>query len=144
MNNLLNKEIFVVEDDPFTCLLYKKHLKNLGFGKINHFFSGIDCLNNLHISPEIVLLDHDMDEITGFEILLKLKRHNPDIAVIMVSGQEKILTAVDALKYGAFDYIIKGDKETDRISATLERYSRLLSIKASQSKSLLNKLFFKA
>lgn len=144
MNNLLNKEIFVVEDDPFTCLLYKKHLKNLGFGKINHFFNGVECLNNLHLAPKIVLLDHDMYEVSGFEILLKLKRHNPDIAVIMVSGQEQISTAIDALKYGAFDYIIKGDKETDRITATLTRYSKLLELKGKKKKSILNKIFSQA
>lgn len=144
MNNLLNKEIFVVEDDPFTCLLYKKHLKNLGFGNINHFFSGVDCLNNLNLAPDIVLLDHDMEEISGFEILLKLKRYNPDIAVIMVSGQEEMGTAIDALKYGAFDYIIKGNKETNRISETLSRYSKLLALKETKKKSILNKIFSQA
>ncbi|WP_116106238.1 response regulator [Lewinella sp. IMCC34191] len=140
MDSLLNSTVFIVDDDPFTCSLYQKHLHNLGFSDTHLFHSGVDCLNNLHLNPAIVLLDHDMSQLTGFEVLKKIKRYDPDASVIMVSGQEDMATALDALKYGAFDYIIKGDTEVQRIEHTLYRLARLREMMSRRSKSLLGKL----
>lgn len=140
MNNLLNATVFIVDDDPFTCLLYKKFLSNLGFSKIHHFLNGQDCLNKLHLGPEIVLLDHQMHEISGFEILKKIKRSMPNAAVIMVSGQEDMTTALDSLRYGAFDYVIKGNNETTKIKKALEKLSRLNLIPLKPKPSLLSKM----
>ncbi|MFK8162938.1 MAG: response regulator [Lewinella sp.] len=139
MTNLLNTTTFIVDDDPFVGLIYKKHLSNLGFENLHHFFSGVDCLNNLHLNPAIVLLDHQMSQVSGFEVLKKIKRYNPDTAVIMVSGQEDMATAVNALKYGAFDYIIKDNTETTRIEDALRRLARLSTLRPT-SKSIFKKL----
>ena len=62
-----------------------------------------------------------MDDITGFEVLKKIKRYNPNIYVVMISAQENIKTAVDALKYGAFDYIIKDADVCEKISPILNK-----------------------
>lgn len=140
MNNLLNATVFIVDDDPFTCLLYKKFLSNLGFSKTHHFLNGQDCLNKLHLNPEIVLLDHQMHEITGFEILKKIKRSMPNAAVIMVSGQEDMTTALDSLRYGAFDYVIKDNNETTKIKNALERLSSLNLIQLKPKPSFLNRM----
>ena len=140
MNRLLNSTVFIVDDDPFTCSLYQKHLLNLGFTNTHLFHSGVECLNHLHLNPEIILLDHDMSQINGFEVLKKIKRYDPDASIIMVSGQEDMATALDALKYGAFDYIIKGDTEVQRIEHTLFRLARLKEMMNRRSTSLLSKL----
>lgn len=141
MNNILNANLFIVDDDPFTCLIYKKYLSNLGFQNLKHFLSGIDCLNNLEQKPEIVLLDHEMSQLNGFEILKKIKRHNPNTDVIMVSGQEDMNTAIESLKHGAFDYIIKDNSETSRIENTLRRLSKLKALRGKVSSSIFKKLF---
>lgn len=140
MENLRPLTVFVVDDDPFTCSLFQQHLHNLGFTDVHPFHSGVDCLDNLQLNPAIVLLDHDMAQITGFEVLKKIKRYDPDAAVIMVSGQEDMATALDALKYGAFDYIIKGDGEVRRIEDTLNRLSRLRDVMTRPRRSLFGKL----
>lgn len=136
---MLNATTFIVDDDPFVGMLYKKHLSNLGFTNLHLFRSGVECLNNLDLQPEVVLLDHQMSEVNGFEVLVKIKRSTPDTAVIMVSGQEDMATAVRSLKYGAFDYIIKDDTERDRITEALGRLAKLKSLRPAK-KSLLNKL----
>ncbi|PPK87835.1 response regulator receiver domain-containing protein [Neolewinella xylanilytica] len=140
MNSLLHLTVFIVDDDLFTCSLYQKHLHNLGFTNTHLFHSGVDCLNHLHLDPAIVLLDHDMSQVTGFEVLKKIKRYDPNASVIMVSGQEDMATALDALKYGAFDYIIKGETEVQRIEHTLYRLARLREMLSRRSRSLLGKL----
>lgn len=57
--------------------------------------------------PQIVLLDILLPGLDGIEVLRKLKSLKPDAQVIMVTGQDKVRTAVDAMKLGAFDYIHK-------------------------------------
>ncbi|MCX8210767.1 MAG: response regulator [Lewinella sp.] len=139
MTNINNATTFIVDDDPFVGLLYKKHLSNLGFRDLHHFYSGVECLDNLHLNPEIVLLDHQMSQVNGFEVLKKIKRSSPDAAVIMVSGQKDMATALNALKYGAFDYIIKDNTETVKIEDALKRLAKLRSLRPV-TKSLFQKL----
>ncbi len=139
MSSLNNTALFIVDDDPFVGLLYKKYLSNLGYTNLHHFYSGVECLNNLHLNPEIVLLDHQMSQVNGFEVLKKIKRSSPDTAVIMVSGQEDMTTALNALRYGAFDYIIKDNTETQKIEDALKRLAKLRSMRPV-AKSLFQKL----
>jgi polysaccharide export outer membrane protein len=121
MQAQLNKtdKLFIVDDDALTANLYAQHLKNLGYDDVQLFDNGQDCLNALIEEPTIILLDHQMENLSGMEVLQKVKRFDPNIYVVFISGQEDIATAVDALKYGAFDYIIKGQNDLNAIEKVL-------------------------
>lgn len=125
-------KLFLVDDDAFSLHLYHQNILNLGFTDVQTFQNGMECLNNLILKPEVIFLDHNMDNLTGFEVLKKIKRVDPNIFVVMVSAQEDMKTAVDALKYGAFDYIIKGDNELKKIENVL---NRIISLKDEIKKS---------
>jgi DNA-binding NtrC family response regulator len=116
MENQNQFKFFIVDDDIFCANMYEQYLKNANYKDITFFSNGNDCLNNLNQNPDIILLDHNMEDLTGFEVLKKVKRFNPNIYVVMVSGQENIKTAVDALKYGAFDYVIKDANVCDKLT----------------------------
>jgi len=121
MQTPMNKteKLFIVDDDALTANLYAQHLKNLGYEDVQLFDDGQDCLNALIEEPTIILLDHQMENLSGMEVLQKVKRFDPNIYVVFISGQEDIATAVDALKYGAFDYIIKGQNDLKSIEEVL-------------------------
>lgn len=107
--------IFVVEDDP----AYSKFLKyvlelNPDF-EVEFYTSGKECLQNLHKNPSIITLDYSLPDIPGEKVLNQIRAHDPNINVIIVSAQEKIGTAVDLLKLGAYDYITKDQETKDRI-----------------------------
>lgn len=108
-------KIFVVEDDQ----AYTKFLKyvlslNPDF-EVEFFTSGKECLNNLHKNPTVVTLDYSLSDMPGEKVLNEIRSHDPDISVIIVSAQEKIGTAVELLKLGAFDYITKDQDTKDRL-----------------------------
>ena len=105
--------------------MYEQHIKNLGYEDITLFQNGTDCLNNLIEYPNIIFLDHKMDTLNGFEVLKKIKRFDPNINVVMVSGQDDLQIALNALKYGAFDYIVKGDQENEKIESVIKRIEDL-------------------
>lgn len=132
--------IFLVDDDLFSLNIYRQGLENLGYNKVSLFLNGTICLNNLNKKPDIIFLDHNMDDLTGFEVLKKIKRYDPNVFVVIVSAQENMKIAVDALKYGAFDYIIKGDKEIEKMQNVIERMESIkLEIKKANP-SLIQKL----
>jgi DNA-binding NtrC family response regulator len=110
--------------------VYKR--QNLNYTDVTYYSNGNDCLSNLNKNPDIIFLDHNMDDMTGFEVLKKIKRYNPNIYVIMISGQESIKTAVDALKYGAFDYIIKDKDVCEKIEIVI---NKIIMVKEELKKS---------
>ncbi|MFT4532802.1 MAG: DNA-binding NtrC family response regulator [Saprospiraceae bacterium] len=138
---MIDYKIFLVDDDLFCLNMYEQHLRNLGFHDVLMFQSGTDCLNSLIEYPDIIFLDYKMDTLNGFEVLKKIKRFNPNINVVMVSAQEDLQTAVDALKYGAFDYIIKSDQEVEKMAQVINRISSLDKIVKKQKPSRFKSMF---
>lgn len=108
-------KIFVVEDDP----AYAKFLKYvLGLNpdyEVEFFTTGKDCVNNLHKNPAVVTLDYSLPDMPGEKVLSQIKAHDANINVIIISAQEKIGTAVELLKLGAYDYIAKDQETKDRV-----------------------------
>lgn len=119
---------FIVDDDPFCAGLYEQHLTNNGFKNVSCFYNGQDCINNLTEQPAIIFLDHSMVPLNGLEVLKKIKRFNPDIYTVLVSGQEDMQVAISALKYGAFDYIIKGDKDLEMMDVVLQKITNVMDM----------------
>ncbi|MBL4752543.1 MAG: response regulator [Flavobacteriales bacterium] len=107
--------IFIVDDDPVYLSMIADFLINENYTRIMTFSSGKDCLKAMEQEPEIVFLDHNMDIMNGIEVLKAIHNQFPNTAVIFLSAQESVKVALDALKYGAYDYIIKGDSTFSRI-----------------------------
>ena len=142
MQTQINKldKIFIVDDDELTSNVYGQHLNRLGFDDVHIFNDGLYCLNALIDEPTIIFLDHQMDNVNGMEVLQKVKRFNPNIYVVFVSGQEDISTAVDALKHGAFDYIIKGANDLTAISEVLTKINNVNMMLTKREPGLIGRI----
>ena len=108
-------KIFVVEDDP----VYTKFIKyvldlNPDF-EAEFFKTGKSCIDQLHKRPAIITLDYSLPDLSGNKVLQAIKEFDPQISVIIISAQEKIKTAVELLKAGAYDYISKDEEAKERI-----------------------------
>jgi DNA-binding NtrC family response regulator len=134
------KKVFVVDDDRFHLELMEQLLKNNGVEEVLLFETGMDCLLEIHQNPYLVFLDQQMDVYSGFETLRKIKRHNPNIFVVMVSAQEEIQTAVNTLKHGAFDYLQKDMKLEDNIISVLQRIEEVKEILQTRKSSFLKSI----
>ncbi len=106
-------KIFLIEDDPFFGEALKYFLKQNPDFDIYLFKSGKECLSNLYKKPDIICLDFGLPDITGDKLLKKIQETNDKIPVIIISGQENIEVAVDFLKSGAKDYIVKNEHTKD-------------------------------
>jgi DNA-binding NtrC family response regulator len=132
MENQNKLKFYIVDDDIFCANMYQQDLNTMGFNDVTYFNNGSDCLRNLDERPDIILLDHNMEGISGFEVLKKIKRYNPNIYVVMISGQETIKTAVDALKFGAFDYVSKDSNVSEKI---VQIINKIITVKEELRKS---------
>jgi DNA-binding NtrC family response regulator len=135
-----NFRIAVVDDDLFSITATKNYLGLNGYPNVRSFESGTAFLDNMSDGFDIVFLDHNMEDMNGFEVLKKIKRYDPNIFVVMLSGQDKIATAVDALKYGAFDYIIKDQEAYERIFNVISRIATLSEMIAKAKPSIWKKI----
>jgi DNA-binding NtrC family response regulator len=108
-------KIFVVEDDPAYTKFLKYVLELNPDYELSFYTSGKDCLENLYKNPAVITLDYSLPDMPGEKVLAQIKNHDANISVIVVSAQEKIHTAVELLKLGAFDYISKDHETKDRL-----------------------------
>lgn len=107
--------IFIVEDDPIFGKILEHHLSLNPDYDVQLFSNGQDLLKNLYRNPSVITLDYSLPDLTGSDILKRIKQYNPDIQVIIVSGQEDVATAVKLLKEGAYDYLTKEDNTRQRL-----------------------------
>ena len=112
-------KIIVAEDDKWYAELLKYHLSLNDEYDITVVENGKDLINALSINPEVVTLDYSLPDGKGEELLKKIKQLSPNTEVIIVSGQEDISTAINLLKEGAYDYIVKDDDTKQRIWKTV-------------------------
>ena len=139
MANKFESKIYVVDDDPFCLATYDKHLRAQGYKHITCFSSGQDFLQKLGEEPDIVLLDHDLGDMTGLELLTEIKNFNSNIFVIFASARQQHDITAASLKNGAFDYIIKDDNVLEHITLTL---NKLFVVQNYLKKKKRNNRFF--
>ena len=101
------KTILIVDDEPSILATLSEVLKDEGYPVIT-VQTGTEALKTIKDeSPALVLLDIWMQGMDGIETLTRIKKHDPDLPVIMMSGHGSIETAVRSIKLGAYDYIEK-------------------------------------
>jgi DNA-binding NtrC family response regulator len=120
MENKKYPLIFIVEDNTVYNKLIANHLRLHKFTHTVSFHSGEECLKNLDQKPDIIIQDYLLDGMTGIDVLKATRKKNPETEFIFLSGQNDIELAINSMKYGACDYIIKDQyalkKLTDKIN----------------------------
>ena len=129
--------IHVIEDDKVFSKLIEHTLRLIPEFEVVPFFNGNDFLKNLPDNPDIVTLDLGLPDYSGEALLKKIKNFNPDIEIIIISGQDDISLAVQLLKEGAYDYITKDENIKERLLHSINNIISKQSLKneLSQLKS---------
>ncbi|GER92711.1 sigma-54-dependent Fis family transcriptional regulator [hot springs metagenome] len=103
----MKPKILIVDDEPDICKALAFLLKREGYSTTTAN-SGEDAIEKLKAEGfDIVITDIKMGKVDGMAVLEKAKELHPDIAVIMMTAFASIESAVDAMKRGATDYIVK-------------------------------------
>src|SRR5690554_2937676 len=99
--------ILIIDDEENICLSLTNILEDEGYDCYSHQDprKGLEFVADE--LPEVVLLDVSMPNINGLEVLEQIKKIDPGIEVIMISGHSGIGEAVKAIKLGAYDFLEK-------------------------------------
>ncbi|HOW09998.1 MAG TPA: sigma-54 dependent transcriptional regulator [Bacteroidales bacterium] len=122
-------KIFVVEDNEWYNKLLVYTLSLNPDYEVKSFLNARDFLNSLHESPDIVTLDFKLPDLTGLDVLKRIRQENGNIQVILVSEQDDIETAVTLLKLGAYDYITKSNDIKERLLNTVQNITRDIGLR---------------
>jgi two-component system, OmpR family, response regulator len=128
--------IFLVDDEPMQQEMLQSYLSERFGYKFRTFGNGEDAIRELHLQPEVVVLDYHLNSNTqdaknGIEILKDLRKLSPETQVIMLTGQDSMEIAVDIMKYGAFDYVIKSETAFSRTENILNNLETLRNLQES-------------
>ncbi|MCD4721450.1 MAG: response regulator [Desulfobacula sp.] len=116
--------LLVDDEKPFIETLAQR-LRQRGF-TVDCAFSGVEALSQLENDKtiDVVVIDMKMPGLDGIETVKKLKKKHPLVEVIMLTGHSTILSAVEAIKFGAFDYLTKPCDLNHLISVAKQAVSR--------------------
>ncbi|UGA53869.1 quorum-sensing sigma-54 dependent transcriptional regulator LuxO [Vibrio sp. VB16] len=120
------KYLLMVEDTASVAALYRSFLTPLGID-VEIVGTGKEALESLTIRiPDLILLDLRLPDMTGMDVLHSVKALYPEVPIIFMTAHGSIDTAVDAMRYGAQDFLIK-PCEADRLRVTVNNAIRRAS-----------------
>lgn len=132
--------VFIVDDDPVFSDVLKFFLLEKGFKNIEVYDNGSEYLNNLYKLPQLVLMDYHVSDKNGKELLEHTLSFDPDTIVVVVSSQQSVELAVETMRLGAFDYLIKNEVLKEKLEKILEVITELNNQISLHKKKSRNKL----
>ncbi len=116
-----NPLIFLIEESLIYKDLIVGYLQSNKFSNIKVFKKGEECLAELHLNPDIIILDYSSEGISGLDLMKKVKSTHPSIDFIFLSAQNDVEIAISIMKIGASDYVVKNDKAPVRLVRAIEQ-----------------------
>jgi two-component system, NtrC family, response regulator AtoC len=113
--NPVGYKVFIVEDNKLYSQVLKKQLVDNHY-HVKVFYNGRDCISSLEDQPDVITLDYTLPDMTGHEVLKEIQKKSPNSHVIIISAQESISTAIDLMKDGAYDYIMKAPDTREKLT----------------------------
>ena len=129
MESIPNKHtpVLVVDDDEGLLLSIKATLVSSGLPEPALVSDSRNAMALMRDQPfQLVLLDLMMPHLNGIEVLGKIKRKYPDAECVVVSANDEVATAVEAMSLGASDYLVKplnSEKLIALVNRSLEKYN---------------------
>jgi DNA-binding NtrC family response regulator len=115
--------VYIVEDNVLYARVLKKQLLDDQL-QVKVFHNGTDFINAMSEKPDVVTLDYTLPDMTGKEVLAKIQEKIPDTHVIVISAQDDISTAIELMKNGAYDYIMKAPDTREKLSNIIRNIYR--------------------
>ncbi|RMH40744.1 MAG: sigma-54-dependent Fis family transcriptional regulator [Deltaproteobacteria bacterium] len=137
--------ILALDDQRETVLSLQRALRPRGFDTEPYTDAAraLDALASQPDSYDAALFDVVLPDVSGIDVLRRAKRIAPDLPVVMLTGDERAKTAVQALHAGAFGYLTKSTDDVDSIAHTLAQAARqrLLQRRAAQLERSLERVY---
>lgn len=102
-------KVFLIEDNQTEGLLLSLALGKNEELDITHYTNAKDVLEHMDQSPDIALVDINLPDINGLELIKKLKEIKPDIRIIVISAQRDVDVISEIQEEGVYNYLVKSE-----------------------------------
>ncbi|MEZ4524391.1 MAG: response regulator [Desulfobacterales bacterium] len=116
-------KILVVDDDPFVRAMLQDILESAGHS-VETAEDGTEALRIWKQAPEsmdLILSDMNMEQMNGLELIRSLRKQHADVPIIILTVNDEISIAMEAIRSGATDYLLKDENIQDTILISVER-----------------------
>ncbi|MCX8043140.1 MAG: sigma 54-interacting transcriptional regulator, partial [Desulfobacterota bacterium] len=114
-------QILIIDDDASLLAIMKTTLLSAGFSEPVLVQDSSMALNVVHKGRfAVALIDLVMPKVGGMELLRQIKETRPEVECIIITALDEVSSAVEAMRYGAYDYLVKPLDET-RLILTIQR-----------------------
>jgi len=128
-----NFRILVVDDERSLAILLSRILRQAGY-KVEIANSAIEAIKKIPVFlPNLVITDLKMPKMSGLDLLKEVHPERPEIDFIILTAYATVENAVEAMKQGAFDYLIKPLKDPDELRIAVSRVLEHQSIMAANT-----------
>ena len=128
-----DNKVFIVEDNDMHSLMMDYLLSKDTTARIKKFKSGEECIENLNLNPDVVILDYGLPGINGMQTYLAIKKHDPEIPVIVITGNRDKAVAQNFLNAGVYDYIQKEDDAFEQVSKVTDSILNIMAHKEAKA-----------
>jgi two-component system response regulator HydG len=134
--------ILVVDDDPGHLTMLQTLFESWGY-TVETLDDGTAAVARVQTGPvDLILMDVRMAALSGIDALKQIKAYNPSIPIIIMTAYSSVSSAIEALKAGAYDYLIKPlDFDALKLSVERAREHAGLKIENRQLKARLTSVF---
>lgn len=122
----MSRLIFFIDDDKVILNLLEYTFQSRRDYNVNCYHTGEECLDNLHLEPNLIVLDHILEgagnnSLNGLETLIEIRKVNRGVPVIILTGQgdDKLLS--EFMENGADRYLTKDDYFINSLIETIEQ-----------------------
>jgi DNA-binding NarL/FixJ family response regulator len=129
------KHIFIVEDNEIYSMMLDYILSKDSIYQFVSFKSGEECIENLYLKPDVIILDYGLPGMNGYETLLEIKKKNPAIHVVMLSNNDDRRLMKKLLLAGADDYVLKQGHGENQI---IEKIEDILSRDEAKERNIIS------
>ncbi len=133
----MNEKILLIDDEPDILGLLSSVLESEGYEVVtaSDGVEGIERFQQEH--PDLVITDVKMPRKDGLDVLKEIKATDSDVDVIVLTGYSDEITAIDCLRIGAYDYLLKPLEDLEVMLASVGRALHKRTLKKKNSQLIL-------
>ena len=105
----MSYKVFLIEDNQTEGLLLKLALSSNTELEITHFTNANDMFEKIDETPAIALVDINLPDINGFDLIKKLQEKVPNISIIVISAQRDVDLIAQIQELGVYNYLVKSE-----------------------------------
>src|ERR1041385_8397971 len=103
----MRNNILIIDDDIDLCVLLSRFLNKNGYETDIAHTGAKGIAKFTETKSDVVICDYRLGDMEGKDVVSALKKIDPGVIVLVITGYSDIKTAVEVIKLGAFDYIVK-------------------------------------